>query len=305
MVSPNKSNIKKSAELIQITKRYLKKPEWLKIKVPSGDGFKEVFKILKSHHLSTVCKEARCPNINDCWNRRQATIMILGKVCTRACRFCAVKTGNPGGVLNPEEPENVAEAVKELKLRYVVLTSVDRDDLPDHGSGHYARTIKSIKNKNPGVLIEALIPDFSGNKSFIKKVVDTKPKVIGHNLETVKKLTPLIRDRRFSYEKSLNVLRTVKELDRKIYTKSGIMLGLGEEKDQVIQTLQDLRDAQVDIVTLGQYLQPTRRHHPVQKYYTPQEFEFFKKFAEDMGIRYVISGPLVRSSYHAEEIFLE
>ncbi len=283
-------------------RNYLKKPDWLKIKIPSGGEFRAVYEILRSYHLSTVCEEARCPNINECWNKKSATIMILGKICTRACRFCAVKTGNPRAGIDPDEPDNAAEVVRRLGLKYLVITSVDRDDLSDSGSGQYAQTIRSIKEKNPKTTIEALIPDFSGVESFIRKVVDAGPRVIGHNIETVQRLTPLIRDPRCGYEQSLDVLKIIKRLNRKIYTKSGIMLGLGEEREEIIHTLKELKDAGVDIVTIGQYLQPTRRHYPVQKYYTPEEFEFYKKVAQDMGIDYVVSGPLVRSSYHAEEI---
>ncbi|MGB9721274.1 MAG: lipoyl synthase [bacterium] len=279
-----------------------KKPDWLKIKLPSGKQFKEVFETLKSYNLSTVCQEARCPNIAECWAKKSATIMILGKVCTRACRFCAVTTGNPRGLLDTNEPENVAEAIKKFGLRYVVITSVDRDDLQDLGSGHYARTVQAIKQKNPDTKIEVLIPDFNGNENFLKKIIDVRPFIIGHNLETVRRLTPYIRDRRCSYENSLNVLRLAKKLNQKLFTKSGFMLGLGEKENEIIETLRNLKDAQVDIVTIGQYLQPTIKHIPVQKYYNPGEFNKFKKIGEEIGIKYVISGPLIRSSYHASEV---
>lgn len=280
---------------------YLKKPDWLKIKIPAGSEYKKVFELLKSYNLSTVCQEARCPNINECWSKKSATIMILGNVCTRSCRFCAVKTGNPKGSLAPQEPDNVAEVVNILGLRYVVITSVDRDDLLDFGSTHYTRTVVAIKEKNPQTKIEVLIPDFSCREVYLKKIVDTRPAVIGHNVETVQKLTPYIRDRRCSYDKSLNVLRKIKELNKKVYTKSGLMLGLGETSDEIIQTLKDLKNANVDIVTIGQYLQPTKKHLSVQKYYLPEEFKNFKKIGENIGIRYIISGPLVRSSYHAAD----
>jgi lipoic acid synthetase len=283
-------------------KDYLRKPEWLKVKVPSGNEFKEVFDLLKKYNLSTVCQAARCPNIHECWSKKSATIMILGKVCTRACRFCAVKTGDPDGYIDPEEPEHVAEVINKLGLKYVVITSVDRDDLEDSGSDHYARTIEQIKRKNHTTKVEALIPDFAGKRAFLKKIVDAQPFVIGHNVETVRRLTPYIRDRRCGYDKSLNVLKMIKQFDGIIYTKCGFMVGLGEKEDEVIQTLKDLKEKNVDIVTIGQYLQPTRKHHFVQKYYTPEEFSGFKKIGEDIGIKYVISGPLVRSSYHASEI---
>ncbi len=281
---------------------YLKKPDWLKIKIPSGDEFKEVYDLLKKYNLSTVCQEARCPNMHECWSKKSATIMILGKMCTRACRFCAVETGNPYGQIDPEEPEHVAEVIKILGLKYVVITSVDRDDLDDFGSSHYAQTIKSIKEKNPNTKVEALIPDFSLQEKYLKQVVHAQPFVIGHNVETVKKLTPYIRDRRCGYEKSLNVLGIIKKINSNIYTKSGFMIGLGEEKDEIVETLRDLKNVEVDVVTIGQYLQPTKKHHFVQKYYTPEEFDEFKKIGEDIGIQHILSGPLVRSSYHASEV---
>lgn len=281
---------------------YLKKPDWLKIKIPSGSKFKEVYDLLKKYNLSTVCQEARCPNMYECWSKKSATIMILGKVCTRTCRFCAVETGNPQGQIDSEEPEHVAEVIKILGLKYVVITSVDRDDLEDAGSSHYAQTIKSIKEKNPGTKVEALIPDFSAEEKYLKKVVDAQPFVIGHNVETVKELTPYIRDRRCGYEKSLGVLRIIKKINSNIYTKSGFMIGLGEEKEEIVETLKDLKNVEIDVVTIGQYLQPTKKHHFVQKYYTPEEFDEFKKIGKDIGIQHILSGPLVRSSYHASEV---
>jgi lipoic acid synthetase len=280
---------------------YLKKPEWLKVRIPSGHDFRAVFDLLKQYNLSTVCEEARCPNMHECWNNKSATIMILGKICTRACRFCSVETGNPGGKFDPEEPSHVAQVIQKLALRYVVITSVDRDDLKDYGSTHYAATISAIKEENPETRVEALIPDFSG-KEYLKKVTDANPFVIGHNVETVERLTKYIRDRRCGYEKSLKVLRLIKKLDNSIYTKSGLMVGLGEKKEEIIQTLKDLNATGVDVVTIGQYLQPTKKHHFVQKYYTPEEFDEFRKLGEDIGIKHVLSGPLVRSSYHASEI---
>jgi len=280
---------------------YLKKPEWLKIRIPSGHEFRAVFDLLKQYNLSTVCEEARCPNMHECWNNKSATIMILGKICTRACRFCSVKTGDPGGKFDPEEPSHVAEVIQKLGLRYVVITSVDRDDLKDYGSTHYAATISAIKEENPGTRIEVLIPDFS-SKEYLKKVTDVRPFVIGHNVETVQRLTKYIRDRRCGYEKSLEVLRQIKELNSSIYTKSGLMLGLGEEKQEIIQTLKDLNATGIDVVTIGQYLQPTKKHHFVQKYYTPKEFDEFRDLGEDIGIKHILSGPLIRSSYHADEI---
>jgi lipoic acid synthetase len=284
-------------------KNTIRKPDWLKIRIPSGREFARVHHLLKQLNLSTVCEEARCPNRNECWNKKCATIMILGKICTRACRFCAVTTGNPRGIVDAEEPDHVAEAVKSLGLRYVVITSVDRDDLTDLGSAHYAATINRIQKVNPSVRVETLIPDFSARKPALKTIINARPFVLGHNVETVRRLTPYIRDRRCSYETSLAVLRLSKELDRAIRTKSGFMVGLGEKYDEIVQTLQDLRQCNVDVVTIGQYLQPTRKHHIVQKYYSRAEFDDFKRVGEKVGIPHVLSGPLVRSSYHAAEIF--
>ncbi len=281
---------------------YLKKPEWLKVKIPSGTEFKAVFDLLKKYNLSTVCQEARCPNMHECWNKKSATIMILGRVCTRSCRFCAVETGHPHGALDAQEPSHVAIVIKELGLRYVVITSVDRDDLDDYGSGHYAQTIRCIRKTNPDTRVEALIPDFSAEKEFIKKVIDAGPFVIGHNVETVERLSPYIRDKRCGYNTSLDVLRIAKMCDSTVFTKSGFMVGLGEHREDIVKTFMDLRDARVDVVTIGQYLQPTRKHHVVQKYYTPGEFDELRSIGNKMGLKRVLSGPLVRSSYHAAEI---
>lgn len=280
----------------------MKKPDWLKTKIPTGESYKEVFELLKKYNLCTVCQEARCPNIGECWEKKSATIMILGKVCTRACRFCAVTTGNPNRYLDPEESKNVAEVIKIIGLRYVVITSVDRDDLQDLGSSHYAQTVLAIKKKNPNTKIEVLIPDLNCNEEFLKNILRTKPYVLGHNIETVRRLTPFIRDRRCGYEKSLQVLKIAKQMDSNILTKSGFMLGLGENEEEIKETLKDLKNVGVDIVTIGQYLQPTKRHITVQKYYTPEEFKKIKEIGESMGVKFIFSGPLVRSSYHASEI---
>jgi len=281
---------------------YLKKPDWLKVKIPSGSEYKWMFRILKEHNLSTVCEEARCPNIGECWSRKSATVMILGRICTRACRFCAVTTGNPKGSLDKNEPKHVAEVVKILGLKYLVITSVDRDDLEDQGSRHYAKTIRAINETSPDTRVEALIPDFGAAESCLRRITDAGPYVIGHNVETVKRLSPYIRDRKCSYQRSLDVLQRCKELEKRILTKSGFMVGLGEEDDEITETLRDLKSVDVDIVTIGQYLQPTRKHIPVQKYYAPTAFRKWKIIGQDMGIKNVISGPLVRSSYHAAEI---
>ncbi len=282
---------------------HLRKPDWLKIRIPSGEEYKEIYQILEIHGLSTVCQEARCPNISECWKQKSATIMILGRVCTRACRFCAVATGNRGEGLDAEEPQRVARVIRSLGLKYVVITSVDRDDLEDGGSSHYAKTITMIRAENPSIKVEALIPDFGGNEKSLRRIVGAEPFVVGHNVETTKRLTPYIRDRRCGYDQSLDVLTECRDLNGKVITKSGLMVGLGEEFDEIKETLLDLGRCRVRIVTVGQYLQPTKKHHPVQKYYTPAEFGDIKNLGLDCGIEHVISGPLVRSSYHAAEIF--
>ncbi len=282
---------------------YLKKPDWLKVSIPSGDEYKSIYRILQKNNLSTVCQEARCPNISECWRQKSATVMILGKICTRSCRFCAVKTGDPNGLLDTNEPRHVAEVINALGLKYVVITSVDRDDLEDLGSQHYAETIRAITETNSDAKVEVLIPDFNGRKEFLEKIVSAKPFVVGHNVETVRRLTPYIRDRRCGYDQSLDVLRKSKELDGQILTKSGFMVGLGEERNEINETLQDLKDAGVDVVTIGQYLQPTIKHVPVQTYYAPDEFDELEQAGKNIGIKHVISGPLVRSSYHAADIF--
>ncbi|UCG30663.1 MAG: lipoyl synthase [candidate division WOR-3 bacterium] len=282
---------------------YLKKPDWLKVSIPSGDEYKSIYRILQKNNLSTVCQEARCPNISECWRQKSATVMILGKICTRSCRFCAVKTGDPNGLLDTNEPRHVAEVINALGLKYVVITSVDRDDLEDLGSHHYAETIRAITETNSDTKVEVLIPDFNGRKEFLEKIVSAKPFVVGHNVETVRRLTPYIRDRRCGYDQSLDVLRKSKELDGQILTKSGFMVGLGEERNEINETLQDLKDAGVDVVTIGQYLQPTIKHVPVQTYYAPDEFDQLEQAGKNIGIKHVISGPLVRSSYHAADIF--
>lgn len=255
--------------------------------------------------LYTVCEEARCPNVAECWGGGTATFMLMGDTCTRGCRFCAVKTGNPRGKLDEQEPKKVAYAISKLGLKYVVITSVDRDDLPDHGSGHFAETISNLKKHDPEVIIEVLTPDFLGNREWIEKIVLARPDVYAHNIETVERLTPKVRDPRAKYRQTMDVLRLVKEVDQHRYTKSSIMLGLGEQDEEVLQTLKDLRSVGCDVVTFGQYLQPTTRHLKVFEYVTPEKFSFWKTRAEEMGFLYVASGPLVRSSYRAGEFFME
>ncbi len=254
-----------------------------------------------------MCEEALCPNINECWGEKTATIMIMGDVCTRACRFCNVKTGNPKGFLDPEEPYRVGEAIKEWGLRYVVLTSVDRDDLIDGGAYHFAKTIRAIKSIDSSILVEPLIPDFQGNINSLKIVLEANPDVLAHNVETVERLSPFVRDKRASYSISLKVLENAKKLKPDIYTKSSIMVGLGEKEEEVIKTLKDLREIGVDIVTIGQYLRPSshKKFLEVKEYVPPYKFEYYKKIALDMGFLYCASGPFVRSSYRAMEAFIQ
>lgn len=281
------------------------KPDWIRVKAPSGPTYERLKELLKQYSLHTVCQEAHCPNVGECWGSGTATLMILGEVCTRACRFCNVKSGKPNGVLDPDEPMHVAKAVKELELKYVVLTSVDRDDLQDGGAAHFAQTINAIKSHAPDALIEALIPDFGGGLAEIQTVVGASPDVIGHNLETTEQLTPKARDPRADYRRSLRVLEHVKKLDSRIFTKSSLILGLGEQQGEVLQTLRDLRKVGTDFLTLGQYLRPSPRNLPVVRYVTPEEFSYYRKTAEELGFLYVASGPLVRSSYKAGEYFVQ
>jgi lipoic acid synthetase len=282
----------------------IKKPVWLRVRPPAGENYTNVKQSLRLLNLHTVCEEARCPNISECWGTGTATIMIMGDICTRGCRFCAVNSGKPF-LLDADEPERVAKAIKEWGLRYVVITSVCRDDLEDGGSEHIAKTIKAIKLLCPTTIVESLIPDFRGNESSIKEIVKSQPEVIGHNIETVSRLTPKVRDARASYEQSLLDLKKIKDLNSFIYTKSSIMLGLGESEDEVIQTITDLKSSGVSILTIGQYLQPTPKHLPVIEFISPDKFNWFREIAEKMGFVYVASGPLVRSSYRAGEFFLE
>lgn len=281
-----------------------RKPEWLKIRPPSGESYKHIKQALRAHSLHTVCEEARCPNVHECWGGGTATLMLMGDICTRGCRFCAIASGHPQGWLDPLEPEKVAQVLGEWGLEYVVLTSVARDDLPDGGAGHFAETVRAIKGRNPKMLVEVLIPDFQGHIESLKKVVDARPDVIDHNIETIERLTPKVRDRRAKYQQSLMVLKNVKSLDPARYTKSSIMVGLGETEDEVLETMRDLRAVGVDILTVGQYLRPTQRHIEVQEYVHPDQFALYKKLGEELGFLYVASGPLVRSSYRAGEFFL-
>ncbi|MHA1971993.1 MAG: lipoyl synthase [Candidatus Hodarchaeales archaeon] len=280
------------------------KPKWLRVKLPTEKEYHKIKSSLKEGGLHTVCEEAFCPNQAECWESGTATFLLMGKICTRACRFCDVRTGNPHGYLDHEEPDKLAYTVKQLGLRYVVLTSVDRDDLDDGGSGHLAKCIKKVREVNPGVLIEILIPDFQGKISSIKDIVDSKPDVVAHNLETVERLTSKVRDRRAGYRQSLGVLKDIKGLSPLIMTKSSLMLGLGEKHEEVINTFEDLRKVEVDILTLGQYLQPSKKHLKVVEYIHPQTFSDLKEKALQMGFKWVASGPLVRTSYRAGEFYV-
>jgi lipoic acid synthetase len=282
----------------------IRKPVWLRVRAPAGENYTKVKQSLRSLNLHTVCEEARCPNISECWGIGTATIMIMGDICSRGCRFCAINSGKPV-LLDAGEPERVAKAIKEWRLRYVVITSVCRDDLEDGGAEHIAKTIKAIKLLCPTIIVESLIPDFRGDDGSIKKIVKSKPEVISHNIETVPRLTPKVRDARASYEQSLLVLKKIKDINSLIYTKSSIMLGLGESEEEVIQTIKDLRSVGVSILTIGQYLQPTPKHLPLIEFIAPEKFNWFREIAERIGFVYVASGPLVRSSYRAGEFFLE
>jgi len=255
--------------------------------------------------LHTVCQEALCPNIGECWTHGTLTVMILGDICTRACKFCAVHTGNPKGLVDPEEPRRVAEAIARMGVRYVVLTSVDRDDLPDGGASHFAATIRAIKERAPGVLVEALTPDFQGDLKAVETVLAANPEVYAQNLETVRRLTPKVRDPRAGYEQTLKVLAHAKKVRPDILTKSSLMLGLGETEEEILEAMRDLRAAGVDILTLGQYLRPTPAHLPVARYVPPEDFKRYEAWGYELGFREVFAGPLVRSSYRADRVFLE
>ena len=295
-------------------KTTLKKPEWLKVRAPGGEKYAHIKKKLGELKLATVCEEARCPNLGECWSGGTATIMLLGEICTRGCRFCAVTSGKPGGVVDHDEPVKVGGLVAESGLEYVVLTSVNRDDLPDGGSTHFAQTIIEIKKRSSEILTEALVPDFQGEMSAIEKLARTGLDVFAHNVETVRSQTARVRDRRASYDQTMKVLWGAKKIgeklyaegvrESKMYTKTSIQLGHGEKEDEVLECLKDLRKNLVDIVTFGQYLQPTKKHLPVMEYVSPQKFKYWEDVSKELGFVYVASGPLVRSSYKAGEYFI-
>jgi len=281
------------------------KPSWLKVRLPAGAEYNRLKDNFRGLKLHTVCEEARCPNLAECWQSGTATIMILGDVCTRGCRFCAVKTAKSGTPVDPYEPKRVAEALARMSLRYVVLTSVDRDDLEDGGAGIFADTIRETQRRCPDLIIEALIPDFAGDVRALGKVVNATPQVIGQNIETVRRLTRYARDARCDYEQTLDVLANIKALNPRIYTKSAILLGLGETAEEVLETMRDLRERDVDILTLGQYLRPTKKHVPVAEFVHPDRFREYEEQGMRLGFRYVAAGPMVRSSYRAAEFFVE
>tara|TARA_Y100000994_G_scaffold235854_1_gene225916 strand:+ start:3004 stop:3882 length:879 start_codon:yes stop_codon:yes gene_type:complete len=274
-------------------------PEWLKVKMPSGDNFKYLDSIISNENLNTVCKEARCPNIGECWNQKTATFMILGDTCTRACTYCAVTSGNPNE-LDLAEPIRLSNTVNRLGLEYAVITSVNRDDLPDGGAEIFSQCIKLIKKNSPYCKVEVLTPDFQGNLDSLKSIIDEKPDTFNHNIETVRRIFPKIRAKG-NYELSINVLGQAKQLDKNLITKSGMMVGVGETLDEIIDTLKDLRSVNCDLLTVGQYLRPSKKHTAMARWYTPSEFKKIQSIGYELGFKHVASGPLVRSSYHAKE----
>jgi lipoic acid synthetase len=294
----------RAAEILAI-----RKPEWLKIRPPGGDNYLQIKKLLRERGLHTVCEEAHCPNVAECWAGGTATFMLGGDTCTRACRFCAIKTARIPPPLDPLEPGFVSESIVSLGLRYVVLTSVDRDDLEDGGAGHFAETIRRIKAQGPKIIVEALVPDFRGDPGAIETVVDSKLDVYAHNVETVRRLQYRVRDPRAGYDQSLATLRAAKSYaesrGQKLFTKSAVMLGLGERDNELEETFEDMRLSGVDVLTIGQYLRPSLKHLPVEKYWTPEEFESVGEMARSKGFLYVASGPMVRSSYRAAELFMK
>lgn len=280
-----------------------KKPNWLSMKLVNSPKYDEVKNLVKKNSLSTVCEEAKCPNINECWSHGTATLMIMGSVCTRACKFCAVDTGNPKGWLDKEEPKKAAHTVRVMGLKYVVITSVDRDDLADGGAEHFAATVRAIKEQNPDTAVEVLTPDFQGETSAVDLLVASGIDVFAQNLETVERLTHVVRDPKAGYQQTLDILKYAKDAHPNILTKTSLMLGLGETEQEIIDTLHVLREHKVDIVTLGQYLRPTKNHLPIERYIPPEEFNQYRDLGLEMGFLEVVAGPFVRSSYRAERVF--
>ena len=279
-----------------------RKPDWLRVRAPGGKPHADLKRLVRKQKLHTVCAEARCPNLGECWNGGTATIMLLGDVCTRACRFCAVNTGNPNGWLDPDEPMNTARSVQLMGLKYVVLTSVNRDDLPDGGAGQYAACVRKVKEVNPDTAVEALTPDFLGVLRDVETVVDSGIEVFAQNVETVQRLTHPVRDPRAGYEQTLEVLAHAKQHRPDVLTKTSLMLGLGETDEEIMACMDDLRAANVDILTFGQYLQPTAHHYPIDRYVTPEAFEQYRQWGLEKGFMEVVSGVFVRSSYRAEQV---
>ena len=282
-----------------------KKPDWLKVRLPSGSKYQALKANVRKNKLSTVCEESMCPNIGECWSHNTATIMLMGSVCTRACRFCSVDTGNPNGWLDNEEPANAADTVSHMGLKYVVLTSVDRDDVPDGGAQHYADCVTAIREQNPETAVEVLTPDFQGSIEHLNRLLDTDIVVFAQNLETVKRLTHPVRDNKASYETTMALLAHAKQYRPEILTKTSLMVGLGETDDEIVETMQDLRAINLDILTFGQYLRPTPNHLPVVRYVPPETFDWYREIGLEMGFTEVVSGPFVRSSYRAERALMK
>ncbi len=280
-----------------------RKPAWLRARLPGGSAYEAVRDNVRKNKLATVCEEAKCPNIGECWSHGTATIMLMGAVCTRACRFCSVDTGNPRGLLDAEEPRHTAESVRLMGLRYIVLTSVNRDDLEDGGAAHYAACVKEVKRANPQTRVEALTPDFQGKNVDVETVLDAGVDVFAQNIETVRRLTHPVRDPRAGYEQTLRVLAHAKSYRPDVLTTTSLMLGLGESEEEILESLDDIRAANVDIVTFGQYLRPTLNHLPVRRYVTPREFDRYRDWGLQRGFLEVVSGPMVRSSYRADRVF--
>jgi lipoic acid synthetase len=282
------------------------KPEWLKVRAPGGESYLKIKEMMQAQRLATVCEEARCPNLGECWGGGTATIMVMGDTCTRGCRFCNVKTAKFPGALDPQEPANVARSLTDMGLSYVVITTVDRDDLADQGAAHFANIIRAVKAANPNLRLETLAGDFQGNETHLKTLLDSNGiSVFAHNIETVERITAQVRDRRAGYRQSLVVLANARRIKPGLVTKTSIMLGLGEARSEVIQAMKDCLEAGVEILTLGQYLQPSSRHLPVIDYVTPEQFKEYEQIGLELGFKYVASGPLVRSSYRAGEFFIE
>ena len=290
----------KTLPIVDAKTQQRRHPAWIKARIPGGENYAELKKLMRDLQLHTVCEEAKCPNIGECWNSRTATFMILGDVCTRRCMFCAVKKGSPGGVVDTDEARRLGEAVGYLKLKHIVITSVNRDDLADGGASVFAACIAEARKHRPGCTVEVLIPDLEGNWDALQVIVQARPEVLNHNTETVARLYRRVRPYA-NYQQTLTLLRIGKQLDAEMLTKSGLMVGLGETVTELLETMQDIRDTGCDILTVGQYLSPSPRHLPIQRYYTPEEFDELKEAGMEMGFRHVESGPLVRSSYHAGE----